>query len=225
MMHTFKSNLDIVGRVYHQPSVEEIHDETMLFSASLAFARNCGGPLTQRVLDSLTTIPHPSPGRYIVIDTRCHMLMKGMYPAIPGWHGDGFPRSDKYAQPDLEAYSPTVKHYTCVLSTNAEGVSRTEFFTESDGMEIDINPEAVWKSVDKTITGFQTLFPRMYVTYSRRRQNDGEIFCFDQNTLHRVHPCSEPGWRFFFRLSYYHRPPRNEIRRQVQVYTTAGGGW
>ena len=30
----------------------------------------------------------------IIVDTKIHMLMKGMSPAIPGWHTDGAPRDN-----------------------------------------------------------------------------------------------------------------------------------
>lgn len=223
MKHLFVPRIKMCEPIRRKTDVEELSTETMLFSASWKFAREFGGPVTQDVLDHLycreeieeqvrSEALDPDLERWIVIDTRVHMLMKGMYPAIPGWHCDGLPRHDKMSQPDLKAVRSDILHYTCVLSTSPPGVSQTEFVSEPKTLDID--PERVWGSADDAMRRWE---PGDLV------QRDGEVFRFDQQTLHRVTPCVDPGWRFFLRLSLYHRRPQNRIRKQVQVYTTRGG--
>lgn len=221
MKYTFKSNLSFGPHIEYIPTIDELSNETMLFSAGWDFARKNGGPITQRVLDIFEkeNIPQECPlNRHIVIDTRVHMLMKGFYPAIPGYHGDGFPRQTKYDQPDLKQYFPDVKHWTCVLSSNKHGCSHTHFVLTP--IELEVDEENVWKSVS---TQVQEKVNMLELTTERQR--DGQIIRFDQQSLHCASPAHTPGWRFFFRLSYYHRPPNNKIRKQVQVYTTTDGGW
>lgn len=149
-----------------------------------------------------------------IIDTRSHMLMKGMYPAIPGWHCDGVPRCEQYSQPNLEKIDPGVKFYTCILST-VENVSQTEFLDEE--IELTIDRENVWSSLDRQLNS-QAAF------YNKELQ-EGDIVKFDQNTPHRAVSCVNPGWRFFFRLGVIPQEPQNKIRKQVQVYTVQGNGW
>ena len=203
--------------------VEAYHDEPMLHSAGWDFARECGGPITQSVMDMLQrrrgdlidAVRHGMiPKRWLVIDTRVHMLMDGMYPAIPGWHGDGFPRTDRWSQPDLKAFSPTVRHFVFICGTQ-HNISQTEYCF--DEVEIPgLNMKAIWHDVDKHVCDnpCESYF-----------QTDGELVEFDQRQLHRATAATGKGWRFFFRCTVYHRPPTNVIRKQVQVYTTEGSGW
>ncbi len=216
MIHTFVPELDTsAGRVAHIPSVQEIHDEPMLFDSGWDFAWASGGPLTRK---AMTTVSRGSmelpPGYHAIIDTRCHMLMKGMYPAIPGWHGDCYPRNLVTRQPEL-VEDPSIEHYTAVLSTDSYGVSCTEFRTAP--ITIDVDAARVWASVDAVVNASE---PR-----ARVFQPDGDVYRFNQPTLHRVSPARVNGWRFFFRLSVLPREPKNQIRRQVQVYTALGAGW
>lgn len=214
MKYVFDNASEVIARVEKEPSITELEAEPMLFSAGLGLAFDNGGPLTRDIICHLPTGQCPK-DKYIVIDTRVHMLMEGMYPAIPGWHGDGFPRQEKGSQPDLKAFDPEVEHFVCLLGSNGRwGTSKTEFYTKP--VELDIWESRVWQSVDMQMADHRA---------HRMNVQPGEIVRFNQRTLHRATPCVEAGWRLFFRMSFYHRPPTNKIRRQTQVYTTESQGW
>lgn len=102
-MHTFIPAIRNVGIGAGRASAEDIHDEPMLYRASWKFASEMGGALTQGVMELLEADPWIAAARMadipIAIDTRSHMLMRGMWPAIPGWHCDGLERQGRYGQP------------------------------------------------------------------------------------------------------------------------------
>lgn len=219
----FEPAIKVVGRVeVPSLSVDMIHSETMLFSSDWFFARANGGPITKAIMKA---IPADDVQRMlwrsidkrdynVVIDTRCHMLMAGMLPAIGGWHCDDFPRDETYSQPDLTRPDSMVQHYTATLSTHEHGVSNTLFLDSP--IEIGIDPEKVWKSVHLSIEDQE---PEV------TRSTDGNILWFNQDAIHKAEVCRNPGWRYFFRLSFTPRKPQNIIRRQVQVYLPEAEGW
>lgn len=204
-------------------SKEMIAEEPMLYSASPHFAESYGGPLTRAALSKLTgremeRIAEYSAqtGAHAVIDTRSHMLMPGQYPAIPGWHCDAYPRGPGGSgQPDLRLGDATRFHYVVTVSDQLGGVSNTTFLQELE-FTCMVDPERVWGSVHDALE-------------SRGRNvvlmPDGQLIRFRQEQLHRATPAHAKGWRWFFRLSMYYTKPLNQIRRQVQVYSTEGGGW
>lgn len=227
MKHLFKPDIKVMGQVdaiaeRPLPTVEELANEPMIFSGDLGFTREHGGPLTRMILDELPMIGRPA-GLNVVIDTRITMTMKGAYPSIPGWHGDDVPRAVEYAQPDLRAIDPRVQHYVCLLSNQPTGVSNTEFVTSP--LEVDVDPSAVWKSVDEAVNSEIGIEPWAEKPIRITPINDADIVRFDQNTIHRAAPTHTPGWRLFFRLSVTHRQPQNQIRRQVQIYSPISEGW
>lgn len=209
----FTPNIEVVGHINPTASIEQIESEVMLYSASLAFAREHGGPLTQSVLDVIEN--KLDPNKHYVIDTKSVMLMPGMYPAIPGWHCDGVIRHNQFAQPDLEKINTEIQHWAVLVSSHYEGTSNTEFLTEP--VVVHCEQDRVWGSTNEYLEKFRGL-PTLLA-------KDGEIIQFSQPTLHRAKPAINKGWRFFFRLSEYHMPPLNKIRHQVQVYAAISSGW
>lgn len=202
-------------------SQEEIANETMLFGADTDFALRHGGPITQHVLSLIDLdVLHlaPEPG-YVVIDSRVHMLMPGQYPAIPGWHCDGIERANYVAQPDMTKLDNGRIHFTYHTSAGPHGferpVSSTCFLTYPCTLEV--NPERVWASVSEELSRLPVL--------GVGNSQDGQLMRFNSMTLHRASPAEARGWRYWFRASQYHTPPKNQIRKQVQVYTTLHGGW
>jgi len=168
-----------------------------------------------------------NPGAHRVIDTRSHMLMPGQYPAIPGWHCDAYPRGQHSSgQPDLWSGNPKCFHYVVTISDQRDGVSNTTFLEASE-VALLVRPEEVWGSVhedlERRLREPSAADPR----YGRKTWAvpDGHLLRFNQESLHRATKTHTKGWRWFFRLSMYHSAPMNQIRRQVQVYTTEGGGW
>jgi len=208
----FIPNMEVVGKVTPTASVEEIESEIMLHSASVRFARERGGLLTQSMLDVIE--PKLENDKHYVIDTKSVMLMPGMFPSIPGWHCDGVVRQNHVAQPDLRKLDKDMKHWVGLISSNPDGTSNTEFLRES--WSIPCEEQRVWGSVND----FLESMPTKTVMAA-----DGDIIEFTQPTLHRATATLNKGWRFFFRLSEYHKPPMNKIRHQVQVYAAPSSGW
>lgn len=222
-LFNFEPYLQILDTRPSWPVADQAYaDEPMLFSADWSFARERGGPMTQLAMNALED--HTSLGREaleatdlnIVIDTRVHMLMPGMLPAIGGWHCDAVPRpGGEYGdQPDPRLYDSRVVHYTMTMAQGE--TSRTEFMNSSTIVQLPPG-ERVWTKLHQAIQTrdrHTTLAPH------------GMIARFDQGTPRRATPSSTPGWRFFFRASLYGSVPRNQIRRQVQVYIPhEGHGW
>ena len=99
---TIHSMFKSVGTIQEQFDEQTFANETMLFSAHPNFANQFGGTITKTILSQLDPLynsenpklpylkQYPNP----IIDTRVHMLMPGMYPAIPGWHLDHTPRAE-----------------------------------------------------------------------------------------------------------------------------------
>ena len=216
MIHTFEPDALIHARIRETYSIAELEGEPMLYSASVEFAREHGGPITQDILNGLRPLTEYE-DLFPVIDTRVHMLMPGQHPAIPGWHGDAFPRSSYEGQPDVTKGDPRVRSYICVVD-DGSGCSMTEFVPNA--VTVHVNPEHVWKSVDEGIE-LQRRHGGLHITTAAQ----GFIYDIGQSQLHRAQRCERRGWRMFFRLTQYHTPPQPKIRRQTQVYATPGGGW
>jgi hypothetical protein len=201
---------------------EDYANETMLFSADVGFARKNGGPMTQYALAALekhyriSEEATKAPDLYGVIDTRVHMLMPGMIPAIGGWHCDGVPRpgGDYADQPNPRMFDHRVAHYT--ITTSQSETSKTAFLAEP--LDVYLPPGArVWTALHKAIAEK----PRKVV-----QADHGWVARFDLGTPHKASVTTTAGWRFFFRYSLYNSVPRNQIRRQVQVYIPhEGHGW
>jgi hypothetical protein len=219
MKFLFLPSIKTVDQMNTNYSTRDISTEQMVYSGDWNFTYENGGKITRQIMDTLfwnsewqkAVREGAANNRHIVIDTRTNMLMKGMYPSIPGWHCDDVPRNEKYAQPDLSKVTPDIQHFMVILSDNDTCPTRTQFVTEP--AMIDVDAANVWSSVDAAVERekFRTSF-----------LSEGEIIRFSQTAIHRASLCSTPGWRIFFRASVTHREPVNEIRRQVQVYATAG---
>jgi hypothetical protein len=209
-----------------------VKNEPMIFSGCPDFAHSNGGPLTREITKLLLdhemfrTVQMFSPEDFrVVIDTRVTMTMEGMYPSIPGWHGDDFPRSKTTGQPVLHGVNPLVQHFMVLLSDQPTAVSTTEFILKPT--EIDVDLANVWNSVDTEINARLKLREDHYKNHDLEPMTGfiepGEIVRFNQEAIHRASPTVTPGWRFFYRASITHRQPANEVRKQVQVYASQNG--
>jgi len=202
-------------------TIEQVTSECMIFQGSWDFARNFGGEITQLMMDEIEDYGEfeaDNEDYRFIIDTRSHMLKIGMYPAIPGYHCDFWPRKPgTYGQPDLTKYDPGARFYAGFVSAAANMTSRTVFIDEE--VEISVDPKRVWHSVNEEIER-----KHKEDRLKRRLQQDGEILMFNGMTIHSATKSLLPGWRFFFRLSIVKdKKPRNQIRKQTQVYITEGG--
>lgn len=226
MIHKFnRQKLTVVGAIPPTFSVEEIEREPMLFSASWKFAIENGGPITCMIMNMIKRKVELDIenmwrlGYEPVIDTKSVMLMPGQVPCIGGWHCDGVIRDEETGQPNLESLSDDIRHFTCIVGSHSE-VETTEFMTNYfDVYETEVDNRHVWKSVNDSIERFgsDNLVTESY--------SPGQIVTFGRDTLHRGPIAKSSQWRYFFRLSFYHNPPMNRIRHQVQVYANIGDGW
>lgn len=201
--------------------VQDYANETMLFAADLEFARTHGGPMTCTALEHLESQLDiealETEGLRIVIDTRVHMLMAGMIPAIGGWHCDALKRDPTTVygnQPNPLLHNPGVRHFTVTFSTS--DTSRTAFALGPTTVRVAPGTRT-WTTLHNQIVQDDT-----FHTLARH----GVIYEFDQGTAHKATASVDNGWRFFFRLSLCELVPQNQIRRQVQVYIPSEShGW
>lgn len=206
----FNPIIKTVGQLTSR-TTKEIRDEPMIWTGDYNFARKNGGSITQEFLDKIeaTDLWKDNVGQenlYFVLDSRVTHTMPGNYPSMGGWHCDDFNRGEKYGQPKLADRDKRVCHFMALVSEGE--VTCTEFITDS--VTLQVNPEAVWNSVDNELGEAANLV--------KRKIKPHEIIFFSQDALHRASECTNAGWRLFIRGSFTYRKPENEIRKQIQVY-------
>jgi hypothetical protein len=203
---------------------EQIKAEPMFFRADMEFAAEHGGDLTKLFIDAAEEIWGDLSG--VLIDTRHHMLMPGMFPCIPGWHTDDADRSNPldHGQPNLFDPSYVTTHLLTIVDNG------TQSLTEFKQGEIELNPavfrnklrddgQNYYKTADKL---FSLTDPGMSV-----HPRAGDVVAFDSHTWHRGAPARERGFRWFARMTRGSRHDvQNEIRSNAQVYIAeASYGW
>lgn len=202
-----------------------IADEIMLYGASIDWCAATVGQdsITASVLEEVMhRIPNEeivkwsNRGYHPVIDTKSVLLQKGQYPCIPGWHCDGVIRKSRGEQPDLSTLKERVPHYTCVLSSEQD--TGTELLNIPVTMD-EPDSNNVWRDVDKFVRAADIGRDDIYKAPS------GAVCKFYRDSLHRCPPANTRQWRYFFRLSFYHMPAMNQIRKQVNIYTDVSAGW
>lgn len=185
---------------------KQIMNEPMVFSADPLFAWKNGGSITRMFLESLSLPTN----RNVVIDTRLHMLKKGWFPSIPGFHLDAIPRGED-GQPNL--LHPAIKdieHYLCIVDYNTG--SLTEFLREQPtNLPITVDKGNLWGEHSRLIKESN---PNTF-----KIDNCG-IYKFDAMEYHNTTPATGSGWRLFIRASVntLTHGPFNEVRKQVQTY-------
>ena len=212
-MLTFKNTLKVISDLKIEQDDNIIKNEPMLFSSDCEFAAHNGGPLTRRFLDGLKDVYGDENW---IIDSRVHMLMKGWYPCIPGWHHDDVPRNTPNSQPNYKDPEYLSEHVMLLVGD----ASRTEYITD---------PEVTLPEVTDGITyGVWDLLINEEISMGNlhcNRVKPGQLVEFTWQDFHRGTMAVKPGWRFFIRASRKtNRKFVNEIRRQVQVYVP-GSGW
>jgi hypothetical protein len=193
-----------------------IMNQPMVYGGSWGWTRKYGGYLANLVMDRINEsvmsqiLHHALAGYHPVIDTKVVQLMPGQYPCIPGWHCDGVIRKARGEQPDLNTLNEHVMHYVC--SFCSEDTSKTSVMLDSINLDVDENN--VWSSVNEQVKPNRV-----------KHLRSGQVGMFTRDRLHQGTPATKRCWRYFFRLSFYHMPAMNQLRKQVQVYTDVGKGW
>jgi hypothetical protein len=187
------------------PAADEvtIKQEPMLHRATREVAYLKGGVLTRSFLDVL-------PWEDILVDSRVHMLMPGMFPCIPGWHHDDVPREREDRQPNY--INPSYKAEHCMALWG--DCCRTEFAVGSRTMEIPPVGSKIYKTwhpqVD-ALCGSGEL--------QRESAPVNQLVYFDWQTWHRGTDATKKGFRFFIRATRNTGlEARNEIRFNANVY-------
>lgn len=214
----FKSDLQAVKDI---PIPESLDVRTLpqLFRSDANFVRSLRNPFLNALLEELPKHPEH---RYLSIDSRTHMLFRGVYPNIPGWHCDDFYRTEANGnQPDLlnlEREANSV-HYMLLIGD----ASLTEFLV--DDIELPSCREILALGTNKPIYYHHDMLieeraPRTVSLVP------GRLYRFGPLCFHRGQEATKNGWRYFIRLTYSnHYVPRNELRYQTQVYTRERVSW
>jgi hypothetical protein len=193
-----------IGAVLPAADEHTVKTEPMLHRASRNFAKKNGGPLTRQFIKALPWTDE------ILIDSRVHMLMPGMWPCIPGWHHDDVPRSREDGQPNY--VTPEYKSEHCMALWG--DCSLTEFAVGRADFAIPDVGEKIYKKWDKKVE-YLCNVGRL----TRQRAPDRQLVFFDWLSWHRGMPTTKKGFRFFIRATRKSRlEARNEIRYNANVY-------
>lgn len=186
-----------------------VKNEPMLFNCDYAHSMLLGSVVTHAFLAALGQDICLRPD--FVLDTRVHMLMKGWWPCIPGWHHDDVPRTRSDGQPDYAAPAYRSKH---ALALIGDDVCSTEFAIGRCEMPDVPLGQTIYERWDAEVTRLVTGGDlELY------QPKPSTIVLFDCDTFHQGVPATGSGWRWFGRASWdTHRKPTNEVRRQAQVY-------
>lgn len=212
MKQFFHSEVSQVASFEPTAAIADLAQEVGMYSCSPDFVMKHGGDLTKSIVEKIPQSWYEKCDAlelYPNIDVRVHRLYPNDYPANPGWHCDGEFRKDYYSQPELDKV-PHHRHLVGTISSEAGGVSLTEFITED--VELDIDPDHVWSSAHQQIAahGLATMTAQ-----------DGRLYDFGSFTLHRCTPARVRGWRLFVRASMWHKPyleGEGTVARQEYVY-------
>jgi hypothetical protein len=203
----FRSSVGIIGAL---PTFtpEQVKNEPMLFSCDADAAYDMGGPITRAFLSSLGD--SWTMRRDFIMDSRVHMLMRGWYPCIPGWHHDDVPRSSPDGQPNYDSPEYKAEHALALVGDCCP----TEFALGRVSLPGLPNGQVIYRTWHREVEEAVRLGKLTLLQAS-----GGSIYSFDASTFHQGRPALHDGWRWFGRASIRtHRKPTNELRRQTQVY-------
>lgn len=206
-------------RSIEQPDQTEVKNTPGLFNASLEDALVYGGDLTRAALSAMKL---RGDRKYILVDVKVHMLMPGMYPAIPGWHTDGVPRVD--GKPDIFKQNRQRSPLFHLLVTG-EGCL-TDFASGPIELEVPDQPDSkLYEMVSEQMFAYTDSGDVMV-----ERIPSCEVVEWDWWALHTAVPATKREWRYLIRVTETdYRPPKTDLRdvlkRQEQVYVPEAFGW
>jgi hypothetical protein len=189
-------------------SQEGIRTLPMLYRADVDFALS----KVPVLWDFISHLPvNPFLFKYRSLDVKVAMLKKGWYPCIPGWHCDDFYRPTG-TQPDiLNLASHNSRHFMALYGD----ASLTEFLDFPLMFPDPPSTGTVYGFYNRLINNLDRDVSSGYPVKALSER----LYEFDSMTFHRGMPATKGGWRAFVRLTLgSERPPKNEIRSQVNVY-------
>lgn len=220
----FNKNTLTYGNFIEQPTQLEIKSSLGLVNASLDDAVRYGGDVTRVALGAMQ-LRHDR--KYVVVDTKTHMLIPGMSPAIPGWHTDGAPRDEAFnpqgrGLPDQWAQLRSdIRPPRFHLLVTGSGCL-TQFVAQPLRLHIPVEPSATLYAI---------------ISKATRRRNPStetvqscQVVEFDWHDLHTGVVATATEWRYLIRVTETdYLPPcrdlRQVIRVQQNVYSPTDFGW
>lgn len=209
---TFNSQIQILNEFkVGSYTDEQIKNEPMFFNCDLDFAYEKGGIITKDFIDALPSDWNKSD---VVFDSRIHMLMKGWYPCIPGWHHDDVGRTkEKNGQPDYDNLQYQSEHILALANADvcptlfALGKSTFQPVPENVNIYEQWDEEVAEKVKSKELEIFEC--------------PDNTLILMNWETWHTGQKALKNGWRWFGRVSRNTERIKkitNEIRVNTQVY-------
>lgn len=215
------------GKAIEQPSEELVKNTLGLHNASLEDALKYGGELTRAAIGAMNL---QLTKKNIIVDTKIHMLLPGMCPAIPGWHTDGVPRGNSLdptvkQAPNIHAQEEMDSPIFHLLVT---GESCLTSFIKERNFKLEVPNEPSTK---------------LYQTVSKQvneKVKTGELTSYEAPScvpimwdwweIHTGIPAKKHEWRFLIRVteSDIQEPKtdlRDIIRTQQQGYMPMEFGW
>lgn len=210
-----------------QPVANEIKNSFGLWNASYDDAIRYGGDITREALRAMN-LRHDR--KHIIVDTKIHMLMPGMSPAIPGWHTDGAPRDnlknpggsglpDTFAQEGDERFN---RYHILVTGIGC----LTKYIKNPIKVKIPSVPsEQVYTIMSEHITRRVKEEPWLAIDVPTCTVTE-----FDWWDIHTGVIATKKEWRYLIRVceSDYYEPRtdlREILRMQSQVYAPHDFGW
>ncbi len=223
----FNRNPLVFGKSMEQPTFNDIKSTFGLWNASMEDAIRYGGELTRAALQTMNI---RNDRKNIIVDTKIHMLMPGMSPAIPGWHTDGAPRDknknpqgkdlpDTFAQENDERFN----HYHILVTGTG---CLTKFLAKPTYISIPDQPnESVYAVMSNETSSKVKEDPTLTINAPTCTSVE-----FDWWDIHTGVIAEKHEWRYLIRVceSDYYQPRkdlREVIRLQSQVYAPANFGW
>lgn len=223
----FNRNVPIIGKTIEQPSQELVKNTLGLHNASLDDALKYGGELTRAAIAAMDL---QMTKKHIIVDTKVHMLLPGMCPAIPGWHTDGVPRGNSLdptakQAPNINSQEELDSPIFHLLVTGESCL--TQFIKERS---FDLN---VPKKPDSSLY-------KMVTEQVSQKVENGELTAYEVPSctavmwdwweIHTGIPAKSHEWRFLIRVteSDIQEPKtdiREVIRTQQQGYMPMNFGW
>lgn len=227
MKMNFNRNEVKIGRSIEQPTVAEIQNTFGLWNASLDDALKYGGDLTKAAIGAMDL---KFDRKYIVVDTKIHMLMPNFSPAIGGWHNDGVPRGaalnpQAKLPPNIQSQEEMSDTRFHLLVTGTGCLTR---FIKGNDIELEV-PDVPDSKL------YRMIHEQCTEGVANGTLEDYEVpSCtaveFDWWDLHTGTVAKQHEWRYLIRVTETdHQPPQTDLRKiirtQQNVYLPATLGW
>lgn len=214
------------GKTIEQPQQDEIKNTPQLWNASLDDALKFGGDLTKAAIGAMNL---KFDRKYIIVDTKIHMLMPGFYPSIPSWHTDGVPRG-KELRPDI-------KGVPNIYAQEDMAPSRFHLLVTGEGCLTEFVAQPIILDCPNEPT--TDLYKFMNEEIEELKGNEGlniattpscQAVAWDWWSIHRGVQATKHEWRYLIRVTETdHMEPQTDLRKilrtQIQVYVPESFGW